>query len=265
MPYQNILYDVAENVATITLNRPDSYNALSQGLLDELKDAFKQIARDASVRAVVFTGAGKAFSSGADLQEISANMGEFPISEYLRNGLNTLALQIRGLEKPVVCAINGVAAGAGSSLALACDYRIASDKATFVFAAFANIGLVPDGGATYFLQQLVGVGRALELALLADAKERLTAQRALEIGLVTKVVAHDDLMNETRVLACKLAQMPTKAIGLTKRAIYRAAERQIADALEYEAVLQSVTWKTHDFKEGVSAFIEKRAPNFKGE
>jgi 2-(1,2-epoxy-1,2-dihydrophenyl)acetyl-CoA isomerase len=255
---------VAEQVATLTLNRPEAYNALTTTMLEEIKDALRGVERDRNVRALIITGVGKAFSSGADLTELSANF-DVPITEYLRTGLNMVVKEIRSLEKPVICAVNGVAAGAGASITLACDLRIASENATFVFAAFANIGLIPDAGGTYLLQQLVGAGRALELALFADSKERLTAQRALELGIVNRVVPHDDLMSQTYALASKLAQMPTKAIGMTKRAIYRAAERDFKDAIDYEARLQGAAFKTNDFREGVTAFIEKRQPNFKGE
>jgi 2-(1,2-epoxy-1,2-dihydrophenyl)acetyl-CoA isomerase len=262
---ENILVDVTEGVAEITLNRPESYNSLSLATLEDLKGALKQVSRDQAVRAIILTGAGRGFSSGSDLQELGAKLDEIDVAVVLRDGLNTIAVQMRSLEKPIVCAINGVAAGAGASLALAADYRIASEQASFVFAAFVNIGIIPDGGATYLLEQLIGPARALELALLADAENRLTAQSALEMGLVNRVVAHDDLQAEARSLAAKLAQMPTRAIGMTKRAIYRAAERSLGEALEYEAQLQRAAFRTRDFKEGVTAFLQKRQPVFTGE
>ena len=267
MSYENVLYEVSDGVATITLNRPDSYNALSMKMTEELVKIFtKDIPRDKSVRAVVITGTGKGFTTGADLMELQPVIHEIDITESLRNGLNTVVSAMRSLEKPIVCAVNGVAAGAGGSLALAADYRIASESASFVFAAFVNIGLVPDAGGTYLLQKLVGPAKALELALFADGKNRVGAEQALALGVVNKVVPADDLMTETHTIASKLALMPTKAIGMTKRAMYNAiTSKSLEEAMDYEAQLQKATFRTHDFQEGVAAFIEKREPNFKGE
>ncbi len=264
MNFETLRYEVNDSgTVIITINRPDSYNALSIATLNDLKAAFKAVAKDDAARAVVLTGTGKAFSSGADLVELGQNL-DVVVTDVLRNGLNVIVTQMRSLEKPVICAVNGVAAGAGASLALAADLRVASDAASFVFAAFVNIGLVPDAGGTYLLQQLIGSGRALELLLLADSKNRVTAAQALDYGVVNRVVSHADLMAEILSLADKLARMPTKAIGMTKRAVYRAAHRHIADALDYEARLQGAAFQTYDFREGVSAFLEKRDPEFKG-
>lgn len=266
MSYETILFEIADGVATITLNRPDSYNALNLQMYVDLASAIKSCSRDSAVRALVLTGAGKGFCSGADLAEMNQlkHSGR-TVGDVLREGLNPLILSLRTLEKPVIGALNGVAAGAGASLALACDLRIASEKANFVFAAFVNIGIIPDGGSTFTLAQLVGVSKAMELALLADAKNRLDAQSALQAGIVNRVVPQDDFMTETMTLARKLAAMPTRAIGMTKRAVYRAAERSLVDALEYEAQVQDGAFRTKDHAEGVAAFIEKREPVFTGE
>lgn len=265
MAYETLLYDVQNGVATVTFNRPESYNALTGTMYREILDACRQIQRDKNVRAVLLTGAGKGFCSGADLSEFDLTLEKINVGDILRGGLNQIVTTFRTLEKPIVCAINGVAAGAGASLTLACDLRIASDKATYVFAAFANIGIIPDAGATYLLPQLVGVHRALELAWLADAQNRLSMDTALAYGLINRVVPHDNLMSEATALATKLAGMATRALGMGKRAMYRAAEKSFADALEYEAQLQDGAFRTHDFREGVMAFLEKRPPQFRGE
>lgn len=265
MAYETITFDATDRIATITLNRPDSYNALTIQMYAEIRDALKKISRDPNIRVVVLTGSGKGFCSGADLLEVQSDDETMDIGEVLRSGLHHVILGIRRLEKPVICAINGVAAGAGTSLALACDFRIASDQASFVFAAFVNIGLIPDAGSTHFLPELVGPAKAFELAMLADSQNRLSAKDALELGIVTRVVAHDDLQKESDLLAEKMSKMATKAIGLAKRAIYRSSERSLEEQLEAEAQLQTVASNTKDFAEGVAAFREKRAADFRGE
>ncbi|MGJ3238477.1 MAG: enoyl-CoA hydratase/isomerase family protein [Anaerolineae bacterium] len=265
MAYQTLLFDVSDGLAKITLNRPEKYNALTVKMYGELLTVFKQCARDRAIRAVLLTGAGKAFSTGADLLELQSQLADIDISEALRQGLNQIVLAIRQLEKPVVAVINGVVAGAGGGIALACDMRITSDQASFVFAAFSNIGIIPDAGTTYFLPQLVGVSKALELCLLADGENRISPEEALQLGIVNHVVPHAELMTNARAIGEQMAQMATVAVGLTKRAMYKSVERSLSQALETEAQLQSVTFQTHDFQEGVMAFIQKRRPQFKGE
>jgi len=264
MAYETILYEVADNVATITLNRPESYNALSLPMYKELQDALRQVQKDSSVRAVLFTGAGKGFCSGADLTSFDLSASKVDMGDLLRGGLNQIVTSMRSLELPIVCALNGVAAGAGASLALACDFRVASEKATFVFAAFLSIGIIPDAGLTYLLPQLVGMGRALELAMLTGWQPSPRPDQAYSLGLVNRVVPHDELTAESRAFAGRLAGMATRAVGMTKRAMYRAAERSLADALEYEAQVQDGAFKTEDFREGVAAFLQKRPAVFQG-
>lgn len=266
MPYETILYDAADGVATITLNRPDSYNAMTAQMYEDLLDAFKQISRDNAVRVVVLTGAGKGFCSGADLMQMQGQLqSNIEIGDVLRQGLNRIALTIHQLEKPVIGAINGVAAGAGTGLALACDMRIMSDSANFVFAAFVNIGLMPDAGSTYFLPRLVGMPKAFELCVLADGKNRVSAEESHRLGIANRVVAADILMAETLAVAQKMAKMATRAIALTKRAISKSLSQSLEAQLETEAQLQTVASRTRDFQEGVMAFVEKREAQFKGE
>lgn len=258
----SILYTVAEGVAQITLNRPDKYNALNTDMLRGLKTAFKQAAKDDTVRAVLLTGAGKGFCSGQDLTEFTTS--EQTVGDHLRNEYNGLIQQMRTLPKPIVCAVNGVAAGAGASLTLGADLRVASDESSFVFGAFVSIGLVADSGATYLLPQIIGAGRAMELFLLNDGKHRLGGKQAYDWGLVNRLCEADALHATAANIAQRLATMPTAAIGLTKRAVYGNMQRGLADALEYEAHIQDIAARTDDHQEGVNAFLEKRPPTFNG-
>lgn len=254
-----IALEQQDGVLTITLNRPEMLNAVNDQMLRELHDALRQAARDAAVRCVALTGAGRGFCSGQDLRD-RAGATTFSFSESLRSRYNPVILQIRTMEKPVLAAVNGVAAGAGCSLALAADLRIASDRASFI-EVFARVGLVPDSGSTYFLPRLVGLGKALELAYMA---EPVDAQEALRLGLVNRVVPHDDLPAQTALLASRLASGPTRGYGLTKRAINHGLHASLEQALDYEAALQEIAGRTADHREGVAAFLEKRQPNFKG-
>ncbi len=256
MAYDTILYEVQDGIATITLNRPDKLNAFTAEMHTELQDALKAVEKDDSVRVLVFTGAGRAFCSGANL---GGGTDMEAIGDTLRRTYNRLINRIHNLEKPVIAAVNGVAAGAGCSLALACDLRIVADAASFIMA-FVRIGLVPDSGPTYYLTRLVGMGRALEMCLLGD---KVTAEDALRWGMVNKVVPAADLSAAVADWAGRLAQGP-RSVGLIKRQFYRTANMNLDEALEYEAYMQEIAASTADFREGVAAFLEKRQARFTG-
>ncbi len=246
-------------VLTLTLNRPEVLNAVNEQLARELQEGLAYAAREAGIRCIVLTGAGRGFCAGQDLRERSA-AAEPSYLESLRQRYNPVILRLATVEKPVIAAVNGVAAGAGCSLALACDLRIASEQAVFI-QAFARVGLVPDSGSTYFLPRLVGLGKAFEMAYLADPVD---AQEALRLGLVNRVVPAEELMATTLEVARRLAAGPTRAYGLTKRALRHALRAPLEDVLAYEAYLQEVAGGTADHREGVAAFREKRPPRFTG-
>ena len=263
MAYETVLYDSSDGVATITLNRPDNLNALDTTLTEELQKALAEAAGDPQIRCVVVTGAGRGFCAGADLARLedAYKAGEPPaLGDMLRARYHPVILPIVNMEKPVVASVNGVAAGAGASLALACDFRIASEKAKF-FQAFVKVGLVPDSGSTYFLPRLVGVAKAIELAMLGDI---IDAQEAGRLGMVTKVVPADDLAAETARFAAKLAAGPTRAYALAKKALRYGATQDLENTLDYEADLQNQVALTADHLEGVKAFMEKREAKFEG-
>lgn len=254
----------ADGVLTITLHRPDSLNAFNEAMSVELAAALKTAEREKAVRAVVLTGAGRAFCSGQDLQEIKDRYADpsrtLDFAAHLRQKFNPLVTRIRTLEKPVIAAVNGGAAGAGASFALACDLRVCARSAYFMMA-FVHVGLVPDSAATLTLVQSCGLARASELCMLG---EKLSAEEAMKWGLVNRVVDDEACQTSAAEMARKLAAMPTRAIGLTKRALQRAWTATLDDQLEYEAFLQQTAGNTADHREGVTAFIEKRKPRFAG-
>jgi 2-(1,2-epoxy-1,2-dihydrophenyl)acetyl-CoA isomerase len=259
--HQTILVADEKNVRTITLNRPDELNAIDDRVTAELQAELKNISRDRTVRCLVLTGAGRAFCAGQDLKAVQAREGPFDFAAALRSRYNPVIAALRTIEIPVIAAVNGVAAGAGWSLALACDLRIASTQAKFV-SAFGKVGLVPDSGMTFTLPRLVGLARALEIAWIGDP---ISAKAALELGLVNRLAEPDALNAGVREWAERLAAGPTKGFGLTKRAMNAALTKDLEAQLEYEAHLQGIAGKTGDYTEGVKAFIEKRVAEFTGE
>jgi 2-(1,2-epoxy-1,2-dihydrophenyl)acetyl-CoA isomerase len=257
--FETIQVDQDHGVVTFTLNRPDVLNAFNDQLTVEFHEALKRVEREAGVRCLVITGAGRGFCSGQDLRD-RAGVGAISYGDSLRRRYNPIILRLHTLEKPVIAAVNGVAAGAGCSLALACDLRIASDRASFI-EVFARVGLIPDSGGTYFLPRLVGLGKAFELAYLA---EPVDAQEALRLGLVNRVVPHQELTAAALDLGRRLASGPTKGYGLIKRGLRFASAATLEQALAYEAYLQEIAGHTADHREGVAAFLAKRKPEFTG-
>lgn len=262
MPYETVDLQIADGAARIVLNRPDSLNAWNERFGRELLDAVESVSGDEAVRAVLITGAGRAFSSGADLREQRAGVdGEPPdLSQRLRELYNPVILGVREMPKPVLAAVNGPAAGIGCSLALACDLIVAAESAFFLLA-FVNIGLVPDGGVTAIIPARAGAARAAEMALLG---ERVPAAQALEWGLVNRVVPDDELEATSSALLERLAGGPTRAYANAKRLLNRTLYAGLPEQLDAEAEAQREQGLTGDFVEGVLAFAEKRPPSFSG-
>ncbi len=263
--FSTIEIERQERVMTIRLNRPSALNAFNREMGVELAAALRTAQRDDNTRCVVLTGAGRGFCAGQDVREfptpVGGDAGEaaaYDLGAYLREYVNPLATRIRSLEKPVIAAVNGVAAGAGVSFALACDLRICARNALFKLA-FLQVGLVPDAGCTLTLMQHVGYGRAAELCLLGD---EVWAEQALRIGLVNRVVDDQELPDATQQLARRLTELPVKAVALTKRALNHAWSAELDEQLRYEAYMQATAGRTADHREGVRAMLEKRSPQF---
>jgi 2-(1,2-epoxy-1,2-dihydrophenyl)acetyl-CoA isomerase len=256
----SIITSLEDKILKITLNRPDKLNSLTDSMARQLQEEFKKAEENSEVRCVLLTGSGKAFCAGQDLPEVLEKGKNHNLGDTVRKNYNPIIKAIRGLEKPVVCAVNGTAAGAGANIAFACDLVIAAESAVFV-QAFSKIGLIPDSGGTFFLPRLVGLQRSNILYLL---DEKITSQKAVEIGLIYKTVKPDKLMNESEQICQKLTSMPTKGFGLYKRALNQSFGHTLEEQLELEAKLQTEAGKTRDYREGVQAFLKKRKPRFNG-
>ncbi len=258
----DILFEVSEGVATITLNRPEVLNSFTRSMARELCRALDRVRDDAEIRAVLLTGAGRGFCAGQDLAEAIPKDGAMPdLGDFVRDGYNPMVLGIRTLEKPVICAVNGVAAGAGANLAYACDIVFAAASATFI-QSFAKIGVIPDSGGTFILPRIVGLHRATVMTMLA---EKMTAAQAKEWGLVYMVTEPDALFDTAFGTARHLATQPTRALGLIKRGFNKSLGIDLKAQLDYEEELQREAGGSYDYQEGVNAFLEKRKPVFKGQ
>ena len=262
MSAPSILLSIASGVAEITFNRPDKLNSFTAAMHVELRAALDQATADRSVRTLLITGAGRGFCAGQDLADIIDPATGKPgsVNSTLADDYNPLVKRLQSLPIPVVCAVNGVAAGAGANLALACDIVLAAKSASFI-QAFAKIGLVPDSGGSYFLPRLIGSARAMALCMLAD---KLPAEQAAQWGLIWKTVDDAELMSEARSLARHLASQPTAALGMIKQMVHASGGNTLAQQLDLELKLQIDATGTHDYAEGVGAFLEKRKPAFQG-
>lgn len=263
MTYENLLFSIANGVARITLNRPDRLNSFTTRMHEELRDALARVAAQRDVRVLLLTGAGRGFCAGQDLADRAVAPGSAPVDlgASIENNYRPLVLALRGLPLPVVCAVNGVAAGAGANIALAADIVIATKSASFI-QAFCKLGLVPDSGGTYWLPQLVGPARAMGLALLGD---KLPAEQAAQWGLIWKCVEDAEFAAAVEALVGQLAQAPTRGLAATKQALYAAANATLEAQLDLERDLQRTLGASADYAEGVAAFLGKRAPHFTGD
>lgn len=266
MNYECIIFEKENRVATITLNRPEKLNAMTMTMRWEMLRATQEAARDTEINVLVFTGAGKGFCSGGDVEDMAAQKFDSPLADPSlkvkspQDLGNMIVMAIRQMPKPVIASVNGVAAGGGCNLALACDIRIGSDKARFG-QVFVRRGLHPDWGGTYFMPHLVGTAKACELIFSGDVIDAVEAEK---LGLLNKIVHHDKLAEATKEFALKLANGASIPIGLAKRAIYKAMQSDLSSILEYELYAQRLCTESEDYQEGIKSFLEKRPPQFKG-
>ena len=254
-----IQFEIINNVGKITLNRPDKYHSFIKDMAIQLQNILDKCNENKSIRAIMITATGKAFCAGQDLAEATDKNGP-SLTEIVENHYNPIIRKIRNIEKPVVAAVNGVAAGAGASLALCCDIVLCNENATFI-QAFSKIGLIPDSAATFFLPRLIGMQRATALMMSA---EPIVASEALKMGMIYKIFSSDNFESSSLDFVSKLSQMPTKGLGLTKRLLNSSYSNNLEEQLEMEKQCQEIAGKTNDFDEGVQAFLDKRKPNFKG-
>lgn len=258
----SILTSIDDEVATVTLNRPHVLNSFNRPMAERLQSVLDELAQDEEVRSVLLKGSGRAFCAGQDLAEAVPPDGSPPVEvgDIVRSSYNPIIRRLRWLEKPVICSVQGVAAGAGANIALSCDLVVAAEDASFI-QAFSKIGLIPDSGGTFFLPRLVGPARATALAFLGD---KVPAVQAYQYGLIYSVSPPDELDSQSLELARRLANMPTRALALTKRALNESLQNGLEAQLELEAELQGEASRTEDYREGVAAFLEKRKPVFRG-
>jgi 2-(1,2-epoxy-1,2-dihydrophenyl)acetyl-CoA isomerase len=260
MSNNSIELKIENNMAWLTLNRPDVFNSFNREMALRLQDDLDACEANPDVRAIVITGNGKAFCAGQDLKEVTTPEMNPGFKKILEEHYNPIITRIRSIEKPIIAAVNGVAAGAGANIALACDIVVASERASFI-QAFSKIGLIPDSAGTFFLPRLIGLQKASALMMLGD---KVSAEEAEKLGMIYKMFSAEDFNAEVYTLAEKLSKMPTKALGMTKRLLNQSLTNDLTAQLELESKLQIEAAQSEDYQEGVSAFVEKRKPVFKG-